>query len=65
MYGRCPTAYRLSHIVRAAPGEADSYDFARQLTKMGYMDVKVLAHPAIQGVDRSRIPYRKKGKKKP
>lgn len=31
------------------PGESDSADVARQLIKMGYSDVMVLEHPAIEG----------------
>lgn len=31
------------------PGEADGADVARQLIKMGFKDVKTLAHPSIDG----------------
>ncbi len=31
------------------PGEADSADVALQLIKLGFEDVKVLAHPSIEG----------------
>lgn len=31
------------------PSESDSADIARQLIKMGYSDVMVLEHPAIEG----------------
>ncbi len=42
------------------PGEADSADFARQLMKMGYNDVKVLKHPAIEGWIKAGYPVEKK-----
>jgi rhodanese-related sulfurtransferase len=38
------------------PGESDSADIARQLIKMGYSDVKVLKHPAIQGWKEAGYP---------
>lgn len=41
-------------------GEADSNDFAKQLMKMGYNDVKVLKHPAIQGWIEALYPVDKK-----
>ena len=42
------------------PGEADSNNFAGQLEKMGYMDVYVLEHPAIQGWIEAGYPIEKK-----
>ncbi|MBN2418432.1 MAG: rhodanese-like domain-containing protein [Deltaproteobacteria bacterium] len=42
------------------PGEADSADFARQLMQMGYNDVKVLKHPAIEGWIEAGYPVEKK-----
>jgi rhodanese-related sulfurtransferase len=42
------------------PGESDSADIAGQLTKMGYSDVKVLKHPAIQGWEEAGYPMAKK-----
>ena len=41
-------------------GEADSADFAKQLMKMGYNDVKVLKHPAIEGWIEAGYPIDKK-----
>lgn len=41
------------------PGESDSADIARQLIKMGYSDVKVLKHPAIQGWKEAGYPIEK------
>ncbi|MGD9159149.1 MAG: rhodanese-like domain-containing protein [Desulfobacteraceae bacterium] len=41
------------------PGEADSTDFAKQLMKMGYNDVKVLKHPAIEGWIKAGYPVEK------
>jgi len=40
-------------------GEADSNDFAKQLMKMGYTDVKVLKHPAIEGWIKAGYPVDK------
>ena len=40
-------------------GEADSADFAKQLMKMGYNDVKVLKHPAIEGWIKAGYPVEK------
>jgi rhodanese-related sulfurtransferase len=40
-------------------GEADSNDFAKQLMKMGYNDVKVLKHPAIEGWIKAGYPVEK------
>ncbi|NLA75587.1 MAG: rhodanese-like domain-containing protein [Deltaproteobacteria bacterium] len=42
------------------PGESDSNDFAKQLIKMGYNDVMVLKHPAIQGWIEAKYPVDKK-----
>ena len=42
------------------PGEADSADLAKQLMKMGYNDVKVLKHPAIEGWIKAGYPIDKK-----
>lgn len=41
-------------------GESDSADIAGQLIRMGYSDVKVLKHPAIQGWKESGYPVEKK-----
>ncbi len=41
------------------PGESDSNDFAKQLMKMGYNDVKVLKHPALQGWIEAGYPVEK------
>ena len=40
-------------------GESDSADFAKQLMKMGYNDVKVLKHPAIEGWIKAGYPVEK------
>jgi rhodanese-related sulfurtransferase len=55
-----PSGVPIVTYCACGPGEADSYDFARQLTKMGYMDVKVLAHPAIQGWIEAGYPTEKR-----
>lgn len=44
-----PSGIPIVTYCACGPGEADSNDFAKQLMKMGYNDVKVLKHPAIQG----------------
>lgn len=41
------------------PGESDSADVARQLIKMGYSDVMVLEHPAIEGWKAAGYPVEK------
>jgi rhodanese-related sulfurtransferase len=41
------------------PSESDSNDFAKQLMKMGYNDVKVLKHPALQGWIEAGYPVEK------
>ncbi len=41
------------------PGEADSANIAAQLIKMGYSDVMVLEHPAIQGWKEAGYPVEK------
>ena len=41
------------------PGESDSADIARQLIKMGYSDVMVLEHPAIEGWKNAGYPIEK------
>ena len=41
------------------PGESDSADIARQLIKMGYSDVMVLEHPAIEGWKDAGYPIEK------
>lgn len=41
------------------PGESDSADIAKQLIKMGYSDVMVLQHPAIEGWKDSGYPIEK------
>lgn len=41
------------------PGESDSADIARQLIKMGYSDVMVLKHPAIEGWKDAGYPMEK------
>jgi len=41
------------------PGESDSADIGRQLMKMGYSDVMVLQHPAIEGWKDSGYPVEK------
>ena len=40
-------------------GESDSNDFAKQLIKMGYTDVKVLKHPSIEGWLKAGYPAEK------
>ena len=40
-------------------GESDSADFAKQLMNMGYNDVKVLKHPAIEGWIKAGYPVEK------
>lgn len=42
------------------PAESDSLDIAKQLMKMGYTDVKVLKHPAIEGWKEAKYPLDKK-----
>lgn len=42
------------------PAESDSVDIAKQLMKMGYTDVKVLKHPAIEGWKEAKYPLDKK-----
>jgi sulfur-carrier protein adenylyltransferase/sulfurtransferase len=41
------------------PSESDSNDFAKQLMKMGYNDVKVLKHPALEGWIKAGYPVEK------
>ena len=41
------------------PSESDSADIARQLIKMGYSDVMVLKHPAIEGWKEAGYPVEK------
>jgi rhodanese-related sulfurtransferase len=41
------------------PGESDSADVAGQLIKMGYSDVMVLEHPAIEGWKAAGYPMEK------
>jgi rhodanese-related sulfurtransferase len=41
------------------PGESDSADIAKQLNKMGYSDVMVLEHPAIEGWKDAGYPIEK------
>lgn len=41
------------------PSESDSNDFAKQLMKMGYNDVKVLKHPSIDGWIKAGYPIEK------
>ena len=41
------------------PGEADSNDVALQLKRMGFMQVKVLAHPSIRGWREKGYPTEK------
>lgn len=55
-----PSGIPIVTYCACGPGEADSNDFARQLIKMGYMDVKVLEHPAIEGWLEAGYPMEKK-----
>jgi rhodanese-related sulfurtransferase len=41
------------------PGESDSSDVAAQLTNLGFIDVKVLADPAIRGWIKAGYPTEK------
>lgn len=55
-----PSGIPIVTYCACGPGEADSSDFAKQLMKMGYSDVKVLEHPAIQGWIEAGYPIEKK-----
>ena len=55
-----PSGIPIVTYCACGPGESDSNDFARQLIKMGYSDVKVLRHPAIQGWLEAGYPIEKK-----
>lgn len=55
-----PSGIPIVTYCACGPGESDSNDFARQLIKMGYSDVKVLKHPAIQGWLEAGYPIEKK-----
>ena len=55
-----PSGVPIVTYCACGPGEADSDNFAGQLIKMGYMDVKVLEHPAIQGWIEAGYPIEKK-----
>ena len=54
-----PSGIPIVTYCACGPGEADSNDFARQLIKMGYTDVKVLEHPSIQGWMEAGYPIEK------
>jgi rhodanese-related sulfurtransferase len=54
-----PSGIPIVTYCACGPGEADSNDFAKQLMKMGYNDVKVLKHPAIQGWIEAGYPIEK------
>lgn len=54
-----PSGIPIVTYCACGPGEADSNDFAKQLMKMGYNDVKVLKHPAIQGWIEAGYPVEK------
>ncbi len=54
-----PSGIPIVTYCSCGPGEADSNDFAKQLMKMGYNDVKVLKHPAIQGWIEAGYPVEK------
>jgi rhodanese-related sulfurtransferase len=55
-----PSGIPIVTYCACGPGEADSADFAKQLMKMGYNDVKVLKHPAIEGWIKAGYPIDKK-----
>lgn len=55
-----PSGVPIVTYCACGPGEADSADFAKQLKKMGYNDVKVLKHPAIEGWIKAGYPTDKK-----
>lgn len=55
-----PSGIPIVTYCACGPGEADSNDFAKQLIKMGYSDVKVLEHPSIQGWLEAGYPMEKK-----
>ena len=55
-----PSGIPIVTYCACGPGEADSNDAARQLIKMGYSDVKVLAHPSIQGWLEAGYPTEKR-----
>ena len=55
-----PSGVPIVTYCACGPGEADSNDFARQLIKMGYSDVTVLEHPAIQGWIEAGYPIEKR-----
>ena len=55
-----PSGIPIVTYCACGPGEADSADFAKQLMKMGYNDVKVLKHPAIDGWIKAGYPLDKK-----
>ena len=54
-----PSGIPIVTYCACGPGEADSNDFAKQLMKMGYNDVKVLKHPAIEGWIKAGYPTEK------
>jgi rhodanese-related sulfurtransferase len=55
-----PSGIPIVTYCACGPGEADSNDFAVQLLKMGYSDVKVLKHPSIQGWLEAGYPMEKR-----
>lgn len=55
-----PSGVPIVTYCACGPGEADSADFAKQLMQMGYNDVKVLKHPAIEGWIKAGYPIDKK-----
>jgi sulfur-carrier protein adenylyltransferase/sulfurtransferase len=54
-----PSGIPIVTYCACGPSESDSNDFAKQLMKMGYNDVKVLKHPAIQGWLKAGYPVEK------
>ena len=54
-----PSGIPIVTYCACGPGEADSNDFAKQLMKMGYNDVKVLKDPAIEGWIKAGYPVEK------
>ncbi len=54
-----PSGIPIVTYCSCGPSESDSNDFAKQLMKMGYNDIKVLKHPAIQGWIEAGYPIEK------
>lgn len=55
-----PTDKLIITYCACGPGEADSADLANQLINLGFENVKVLAHPAIEGWMQAGYPTEKK-----